>query len=741
MTVSHRDLRASIARLVGSALGAFLIGTFVGCGGGGGGDSTSASSASVASISTQPLDQHVIEGSAASFSVVAVGSAPLGFQWQSSSDGTTFATIAGATSSTYATAPTALAQSGLSYRVVVSNSAGSVTSSTARLTVTPNNIAPSISVQPAAQSVTAPSTATFNVTATGTTLAYGWQLSTDAGASFTPIVGGPNAPTLAVANTATSMNGYLYRVRVSNGVGSLISDAALLSVAPTPVAPAFTLQPAVQSVIAGQGASFTVASSGTPAPVIQWRLNGGSLANGTLASGLCSGATVSGATTTTLTLTTLPLSCNGAVFSAVASNGVAPNATSTGATLTVNAAPMPPMITAHPASQTVLTGATPTFSVSANGAGLTYQWKKNGTTIVGATAATYTTPAVSWVDSGALYTVVVSNADGNATSNAAQLNLMLSANQQAFESLIVAPSSGSYVFTWNLNYMGAEVNGVNYAWSEFAVASLSPLTHGPQTDVESAPLNLTATLAIELGSAQRVLKNGQVLVVPIALLASKASYVGSDVRVDYLAADNTTVAWSQIRTDYSTVSLSGVLAGSTDDFAHFHNSFFSNPAILKPLATYQAGAAYVKYTAYNKDDRYNAFDCGGATTDANITPCSTGTTLTAALTTGITSPSDGVTYTLADGAMRTVAGVPIWVATAPRPVSAVLSTVPQYRIYFQLNGNVYTGALIPDGSVFATSYYVSNPGGTTVTDRLTFLPFQIRMNKAARDSVAAAMNL
>ena len=37
------------------------------------------------------------------------------------------------------------------------------------------------------------------------------------------------------------------------------------------------------------------------------------------------------------------------------------------------------------------------------------------------------------------------------------------------------------------------------------------------------------------------------------------------------------------------------------------------------------------------------------------------------------------------------------------------------------------------------SYYVSNPGGATPTDRLTFLPFNLRINKAARDSVAAAM--
>src|SRR6185437_10063310 len=86
-----------------------------------------------------------------------------------------------------------------------------------------------------------------------------------------------------------------------------------------------------------------------------------------------------------------------------------------------------------------------------------------------------------------------------------------------------------------------------------------------------------------------------------------AGYVGSDVQIDYLAADMTTVAWSQIRQTYTTVPLSGVLAGSTDDFARFHNAFFSNPAILDAGAIYLPNAAYMKYLAYIKGDRYAAF--------------------------------------------------------------------------------------------------------------------------------------
>ena len=404
-------------------------------------------------------------------------------------------------------------------------------------------------------------------------------------------------------------------------------------------------------------------------------------------------------------------------------------------------APSPPTITTQAQSQSVSTDATAAFSVTAAGTGLTYQWQKDGVAIAGATGSTYTTPPVTYSDSGAAYTVVVSNAGGSVTSNAVQLTLKLSANQQAFEDLILAPSAGSHHLSWDLNFSGPETSGINYAWSDFATLTLSPLTKGPQKTTQSAPVNMTSTLALTLAGPTRILRNGTILVVPATQSATAVSYVGDDVRVDYLAADNTTVAWSQIRTGYSTVSLTGLLAGSTDDFAHYHNSFYSNSAILNPAATYQAGSAYVKYTAIVKGDRYTAFDCAATTTDANITPCRTGMTLAAALTAGIASVSDGVTYLLSDGAVSTVGGIPVWVATATRPVSATLSATPQYRAYFELNGNVYAAVLIKDGALLGGSYYVSNPGGATVTDRLTFLPFNLRMNKAARDSVAAALTI
>ena len=95
------------------------------CGGGGGGGGALAPA-----ITAQPTNQRVVVGSMATFSVTATGSAPLSYQWQR---GTT--AISGATASSYTTPATTLSDDTATFQVVVSNSAGSVTSNSATLTV------------------------------------------------------------------------------------------------------------------------------------------------------------------------------------------------------------------------------------------------------------------------------------------------------------------------------------------------------------------------------------------------------------------------------------------------------------------------------------------------------------------------------------------------------------------------------------------------------------------------------
>src|SRR5712691_9026342 len=83
-----------------------------------------------------------------------------------------------------------------------------------------------------------------------------------------------------------------------------------------------------------------------------------------------------------------------------------------------------PTITAQPTNQTVTAGKTATFSVVATGTTpLSYQWRKGGTAVSGATSASYTTPTTTSSDNGAQFTVMVSNTAGSATSAAATLTV------------------------------------------------------------------------------------------------------------------------------------------------------------------------------------------------------------------------------------------------------------------------------------------------------------------------------
>jgi Immunoglobulin I-set domain len=83
-----------------------------------------------------------------------------------------------------------------------------------------------------------------------------------------------------------------------------------------------------------------------------------------------------------------------------------------------------PTITSQPSNQNVTAGQTATFSVTATGQlPLAYQWSKNGTSIGGATSATYTAPATTTADSGSTFQVKVSNSLGSVTSNSATLTV------------------------------------------------------------------------------------------------------------------------------------------------------------------------------------------------------------------------------------------------------------------------------------------------------------------------------
>lgn len=389
-------------------------------------------------ISVQPSDASAVAGTAAVLSVTASGP-DIGYQWQLSTDGgTTWANVAGATQASFTTAATTPADSGRRYRVVVSASGISVTSSAVTLTVTAAVVAPALTVQPAAQSATAPAAATFNVTVTGTAPGYQWQRSTDNGATWVNIAGA-TAASYSTGSTDVSMNASQYRAVVSNSAGSVTSTAAVLSVTPTPIAAAISTQPADQSVSAGSAAAFTVAATGTPTPTLQWQR---STDNGSTWSDI--------ATATDATYNTGPttLAQNSARYRARASNS-AGTATSNAVLLTVNAAVQAPAITTQPASQSVSTPAAATFTAAASGVPTpTWQWQLSTdnaasfANITGATSASYTTPATTQADNGKRYRAVASNSAGSTTSQGAVLTVN-AAPPSALAGIVRASATGN----------------------------------------------------------------------------------------------------------------------------------------------------------------------------------------------------------------------------------------------------------------------------------------------------------
>ena len=135
--------------------------------------------------------------------------------------------------------------------------AGAVTSAAASLTVNPAPVAPSITSQPAGQTVTVGGDASFSVTANGTApIFYQWRRN---GVNLA----GATSASLALSNCQTNQAG-TYSVIVSNSVGSVASSGALLAVdvPTTPFSLTITGQGNVTPNLSGQnlviGANYTI---------------------------------------------------------------------------------------------------------------------------------------------------------------------------------------------------------------------------------------------------------------------------------------------------------------------------------------------------------------------------------------------------------------------------------------------------------------------------------------------------
>lgn len=217
-------------------------------------------------------------------------------------------------------------------------------------------------------------------------------------------------------------------------VGFIVNIAA-----PAPTAPAINAaDPADLSVFQGDPATFGVSPSGTAPLSYQWKRNG---------------VAIAGATGSRYTLPSATQAAdNGATFSVDVSSpwGVA---TSRTATLTVDVAVAPAIGAEEPIDQTVVEGFPATFSVSPTGTPpFSYQWKRGGVAIAGATASDYTLASTTLaLDDGATFSVDVRNLWGSATSRTAKLTVKPVATGNGFNvtTLVSRDQGGVLLPTWD----------------------------------------------------------------------------------------------------------------------------------------------------------------------------------------------------------------------------------------------------------------------------------------------------
>jgi hypothetical protein len=173
----------------------------------------------------------------------------------------------------------------------------------------------------------------------------------------------------------------------------------------TPAVVIYT-HPQSVAVMDGDNATFEVEAAGRAPLSWQWQRNG---------------EAVPGATQARYT-TTLSMADDGAAYRVKVSDSFGESLTSNAAIATVRPRPVS-FVSALPSTVSAAAGATVTLRPELGYATppLTYQWRRNGVDIAGATEAAHTTPALTPGDNGAQFQVVVGNPVGTVASNVVTL--------------------------------------------------------------------------------------------------------------------------------------------------------------------------------------------------------------------------------------------------------------------------------------------------------------------------------
>jgi hypothetical protein len=480
-------------------------------------------------ITQQPQNQTVVLGATAAFSVTASGSG-LTYQWQiEAAGGAGFTNVGGATGSSYTTGVTQLTDSGTQYRCVVTDSAGSTLSNAATLTV--------VASLPATNYITSFGLGTERNNFTG------WV-----GMSIT--VGSSPVTVTALGRIVAAGNTVSHIVKIVNAASSQDVTGGSVSI-PTSGGTVGTLayENLASSVTLNANSTYYIMSQETQGGDTWYDVN----------------TTVQ--TTSVAVENTGIYSYDGASYSAY---GSASRSYGPVGFLYSIAAAAQPAITQQPQSQTVSPGITATFSVSATGGTLSYQWSSapsgssTFTAISGATGSSYTTPATTLAQSGTQYMCAVSNGNGSVNSSAATLT-------------VTGGASGTYFVT------SESLGTLRNNYTGFV---------GMNITVGAAPITVTALGRMVAGS------NGGSHLVKIVQASTGADVAGASASVNVGAGTPGTFAYGTLS---SPVTLSAntayyVVTQETSGGDSWYD--FSNTSVQTTSAGTATSAVYSNATSY-----------------------------------------------------------------------------------------------------------------------------------------------
>ena len=324
-----------------------------------------------------------------------------------------------------------------------------------RVNVLQQSALPAIVDQPRSVLIRTAETANFSATVSGLpapTLRWQTRPANSSG-GWTDVQVGTGATTASytTAPRVPSDNGEQYRVVATNALGNIASTPVTVSVSDLDVAPSITTQPASLSLTSGNDAVFAVVAYGTEALSYQWRFNG---------------ANIAGANSPVLRLAGVT-GANAGSYSVTVSNSAGDEDSNNAVLSVTQGAPaaVAPSIVTQPSPVTVNSGNTATLAVGVAGTGpFTFQWRRNGADMSGATSAVLTFNSVALPNAGD-YSVRVTNSAGQVVSDTVFLDVTAAGGAEvptitSQPATLIVPLNGSGVIAVGTTGSGP----LSYQW-------------------------------------------------------------------------------------------------------------------------------------------------------------------------------------------------------------------------------------------------------------------------------------